>query len=257
MTNTILRTTSFAALALAPFITGCATKKYVKATVTPIEQKVGDLDGTTKAQAKSIEELERGVSRADERAQGAQGKADAASEQATLARKEAADGKNLAEQGLVRADQLGKDMTLMGKSINTRIEGMQNYKLVSTDQVLFRSGQSELGKEAMEMLDSAVAKVTSQKNFVVEIQGFTDNTGPKNLNLDLSRRRADSVVRYLTAKHSLPLHRVFVAGYGMDNETADNKTRDGRKMNRRVEMKLYVAGDQGPAQVSSTGTPSN
>jgi OOP family OmpA-OmpF porin len=257
MTNTILRSTSIAALALAPFITGCATKKYVKATVTPIEQRVGDLDGTTKAQAKSIEELERGVARADERAQGAQGKADAAGEQATLARKEAADGRNLAEQGLVRADQLGKDMNSMGKTINSRIESMQNYKLVSTDQVLFLSGQSELNKDSMAMLDSAVTKVSPYKNFVVEIQGFTDNTGPKSLNLELSRKRADAVVRYLTTKHSMPLHRVFVAGYGMDNQVADNKTRDGRKLNRRVELKVYVSGDQAPAQISSAGTPTN
>jgi OOP family OmpA-OmpF porin len=257
MTTTILRSTSIAALALAPFITGCATKKYVKATVTPIEQRVGDLDGTTKAQAKSIEELERGVARADERAQGAQGKADTAAEQANLARKEAADGKNLAEQGLVRADQLGKDMNDMGKSIHARIENLQNYKLVTTDQVLFLSGQSELNKESMALLDSAVAKVTPYKNFVVEVQGFTDNTGSKSLNLELSRKRADAVVRYLTSKHSMPLHRVFVAGYGMDNQVADNKSRDGRKLNRRVELRVFAPGNQAPTQISSTSSPTN
>ncbi len=255
MTNTILRTTSIAALALAPFITGCATKKYVKTTVTPIEQKVGELTGASKAQAKSLEELERGVARADERAQGAQGKADAAGEQATLARKEAADGKSLAEQGLTRADQLGKDMSVMGKSMNSRIENMQNYKLATTDQVLFMIGQSELNKDSMALLDSAVTKVAPYKNFVVEVQGFTDSSGPKTLNLELSRKRAEAVVRYLTSKHSLPLHRIYVAGYGQDNQVADNKTRDGRKLNRRVELKVYVAGDQSQSQVSAI-TPS-
>ncbi|MCX6613166.1 MAG: OmpA family protein [Acidobacteria bacterium] len=260
MTNTILRSTSIAALALAPFITGCATKKYVKATVTPIEQRVGDLDGTTKAQAKSIEELERGVARADERAQGAQGKADSAATQAELARKEAAEGrtiaetgKSLAEKGLTRADQLGKDVT----TINTRIENMQNYKMVSTDQVLFASGVSDLSKESMAMLDAAVNKVGSYKSFVVEVQGFTDSIGPKQLNIELSRKRADAVVRYLAVKHNMPLHRIFVAGLGNENQIADNKTRDGRKLNRRVELKVYVSGDQAPAQISSAITPTN
>jgi len=257
MTISILRTTSIAALALAPFITGCATKKYVRATVAPVEQRVGELDTTTKTQAKSIEELERGVARADERAQGAQGKADAAGEQATLARKEASDGRSLAEQGLTRADQLGKDINTMGSSINTRIENMQNFKLVSTDQVLFASGKSELNPELRAMLDSSVTKLAAHKNFVVELQGFTDNTGPKNLNLELSRKRADAVVRYLTTKHNLPLHRIFVAGYGAENEAADNKTRDGRKQNRRVEMKVFVSSDQASAQVSAIPTPSN
>ena len=260
MTNTILRSTSIAALALAPFITGCATKKYVKATVTPIEQRVGDLDGTAKAQAKSIEELERGVARADERAQGAQGKADSASTQAELARKEAAEGrtiaengKSLAEKGLTRADQLGKDVT----TINTRIENMQNYKMVSTDQVLFASGVSDLSKESMAMLDAAVTKAAPYKSFVVEVQGFTDSIGPKQLNIDLSRKRADAVVRYLAVKHNMPLHRIFVAGLGNENQVADNKTRDGRKLNRRVELKVYVTADQAPAQVSANGTPTN
>lgn len=255
MTSTILRSTTIAVLALAPFITGCATKKYVKATVTPIEQKVGELDGTTKTQAKSIEELERGVARADERAGGAQGKADAASEEAKLARKEAADGRSLAEQGLAKGDQLGKDMGSMNKTIQTRMENMQNFKLVNTDQVFFATGISELNKESMEMLDASVTKVNGLKNFVIELQGFTDNTGPKNLNLELSRKRADAVVRYLTSKHSIPLHRIFVAGFGQENQAADNKTRDGRKQNRRVEMKVFVSADHASAQVSSL-TPS-
>lgn len=252
--NHLLRSTSIAALALAPFITGCATKKYVRATVTPIEQRVGDLDNVTKTQAKSIEELERGVARADERAQGAQGKADAAAAQAELARKEAAEGrtvaeagKSLAEKGLTRADQLDKNVT----TINSRIENMQNFKLVSTDQILFGIGKYELSPEGAATLDAMASKSKSFKTFVVEVQGFTDSTGPKQLNLELSRKRADAVVRYLTIKHSIPLHRVYVAGFGDENQVAENKTRDGRKLNRRVEAKIYVSADQAPAQMTS------
>ncbi len=251
MTSILLQSTTIAALALVPFISGCATKKYVRATVTPIEQKVGELDGTTKAHAKSIEEVERGVARADERAMGAQGKADSAGEEAKLARKEAADGRSLAEQGLSKGEQLGKDMGTMNKSMNTRMENMQNFKLVNTDQVLFATGQSELNKESMEMLDASATKVNGLKNFVIELQGFTDSTGPKTLNLELSRKRADAVVRYLTGKHNIPLHRIFVAGFGQENQVADNKTRDGRKQNRRVEMKVFVSADQAAAEVSS------
>ena len=251
MTSILLQSTTIAALALVPFISGCATKKYVRATVTPIEQKVGELDGTTKAHAKSIEEVERGVARADERAMGAQGKADSAGEEAKLARKEAADGRSLAEQGLSKGEQLGKDMGTMNKAMNTRMENMQNFKLVNTDQVLFAIGQSELNKESMEMLDASATKVNGLKNFVIELQGFTDSTGPKTLNLELSRKRADAVVRYLTGKHNIPLHRIFVAGFGQENQVADNKTRDGRKQNRRVEMKVFVSADQAAAEVSS------
>ncbi len=260
MKNTIIRTVSIAALAMAPFITGCATKKYVKTTVTPINQKVGELDATAKAQAKAIEEAERGIARADERALGADGKAEAAGKEASLARKEAADGRALAEKGLVRADQLGNDLNAVNgnvKAINSRLENMQNFKLTTTDQVLFAVNQSELGKDAMAALDSSATKIAGMKSFVVEIQGFTDSTGDKATNIELSRKRADAVVRYLTGKHNIPLHRIFVAGYGADNQAANNKTRDGRKLNRRVEMKVFVSADQAETQTSSTTRPSN
>lgn len=255
--TSLLRSTSIAALALAPFITGCATKKYVRTTVAPIEQKVGDLDSTTKAQANSITELERGVARADERASGAQGRADAAYAQGELARKEAAEGKTLAEQGINAASQVGKDLNTMGQTINTRLENMQNFRQVSTDQVQFASGKFELDEAAMATLDSMVAKAGTYKNFVVEVQGFTDSIGPKQLNLELSRKRADSVVRYLTIKHNVPLHRIYMAGFGTENQVADNKTRDGRKMNRRVEMKIFVSADQAQSQVSAIPASSN
>ncbi len=257
MKNTFIRNMSIAALAMAPFITGCATKKYVKTTVIPINEKMGELDASAKAQAKAIEEAERGIARADERALGADGKAEAAGKEASLARKEAADGRALAEKGLVRADQLGIDLNGNVKAINTRIENLQNFKLTTTDQVLFSVNQSELGKDAMAALDTTVGKIGGMKNYVVELQGFTDSTGVKAQNIDLSRKRADAVVRYLTGKHNVALHRIFVAGYGADNQAADNKTRDGRKLNRRVEMKVYVSADQAETQSSSTTRPSN
>jgi outer membrane protein OmpA-like peptidoglycan-associated protein len=250
--NLFARTTTIVALALAPFITGCATKKYVRTTVAPIEQKVGELDATTKTQAQNIEELERGLAAADERAKGAQGAADAAAEQAKLARNEAAEGRSLALKGLTRADELGKDMSSMRQAIDTRLENMVDYKLVTTEQVLFKIGKSELDEDAKAALDAAVGPVAKFKNYVVEVQGFTDSTGPKQLNLELSRKRADAVVRYLTRKHNLPLHRIYVAGYGADSEVADNRTREGRKLNRRVEMKVYVSADRVQNQISST-----
>jgi outer membrane protein OmpA-like peptidoglycan-associated protein len=100
------------------------------------------------------------------------------------------------------------------------------------------------------------------KNYVVELQGFTDSTGSKNTNLELSRKRADAVVRYLTTKHNIALHRVYVAGYGHENSVADNKTRDGRKQNRRVDMKVFLSGDEAtqnkvPVVTASQTQPSN
>lgn len=245
MKQLILRHTAIATLALVPFISGCATKKFVRTTVTPIQQKVNDLDTTTTAQGKSIEELERGVARADERAMGADALAQAAGKEASLARKEAADGRSLAEQGLTRADQLGKDMGSMDTRLNARLENLQNYKLLSTDSVLFGFNQAELSKDAIAALDAAAAKLAATKSFLIEVQGFTDSTGNKTYNLELSRKRAEAVVRYLTIKHNIPLHRIFVAGYGEEMLVASDA-----KQSRRVELKVFQALALAPMQAA-------
>jgi outer membrane protein OmpA-like peptidoglycan-associated protein len=106
--------------------------------------------------------------------------------------------------------------------------------------VLFNLNQSELTSDAKAQLDAAVTKLSSMKHYVVEVQGFTDSTGDVATNLELSRRRAAAVVRYLTLDKKIPLYRVNTIGYGEESPAADNKTRDGRKQNRRVEVRFYA-----------------
>ena len=78
------------------------------------------------------------------------------------------------------------------------------------------------------------------RNIAIEVEGFTDSTGPKQYNLELSQRRADSVVRYLTENDHVPLVRIHVIGLGEDEPAADNQTLDGRKQNRRVQIRIMA-----------------
>ena len=126
-------------------------------------------------------------------------------------------------------------------TLGNRVENLDNFKFASTETVLFAVGKSELSKEAEAQLDAFSAKVVPMKHYIVEVQGFTDSTGASAANVELSRRRAAAVVRYLTLDGKLPLYRVNTIGYGKASPAADNKTRDGRKQNRRVEVKLYTA----------------
>ena len=105
--------------------------------------------------------------------------------------------------------------------------------------------------------DELASMVQSNKRYVIEVQGFTDQTGPESYNLELSRRRADAVVRYLTLKHSLPLARVYEVGYGEENPAAPNDSRDGRKQNRRVEVRFLATTqqDSSPSDQASASTP--
>jgi outer membrane protein OmpA-like peptidoglycan-associated protein len=239
---------SLAALVLAALFAalvsvGCATKKYVHETMVPVQQKVEDLDKKNTAQDSAIAELGRGVSRADERAQGADSKAgDAAREaarandSAATASKQAGAAQSTADKGVAQAAQAERSVGTLGN----RVENLDNFKFASTETVLFAVGKSELSKEAEAQLDAFAAKVVPMKHYIVEVQGFTDSTGASAANVELSRRRAAAVVRYLTLDGKLPLYRVNTIGYGKASPAADNKTRDGRKQNRRVEVKLYT-----------------
>lgn len=244
-----------AAIAVALVFTGCATKKYVRNTVSPVEQRAGELEKKTTAHAASIEELEKGVSRADERAQGADAKAQEAARAAAKADESAARAGQGADEAKTMAGQEAKRAGDAERSLGNKIENVDSYKLVSEEKVLFGLNRSELSDEAKAQLDAAVQKVSSAKHFVIEVQGYTDKTGSREHNLELSRRRAAAVVRYLTATRGIPLYRVHTMGYGPESPVADNSTRDGRKQNRRVDVKFYVVDLGAPATVSSlTGT---
>ena len=222
---------------------GCATKKYVRETIAPVQTKVADIEKKDAAQDSAIVDLGKGVSRADERAQGADSKAgDAAREaarandQAALASKQAGAAQSTADKGVAQATQAERSVGTLGN----RVENMDNFKLASTEAVLFGLGKSELSEEAEAQLDAFAAKAAPMKHYIVEVQGFTDSTGAPAANIELSRRRAAAVVRYLTLDKKIPLFRVNTIGYGKASPAADNKTRDGRKQNRRVEVKLFA-----------------
>ena len=58
-----------------------------------------------------------------------------------------------------------------------KFENLDNYQLVTTEAVLFPTGKSNLTREAKEQLDQAVDQIKGNKNYVVEVRGFTDKTG--------------------------------------------------------------------------------
>ena len=83
--------------------------------------------------------------------------------------------------------------------------------------------------------------------------GGTDSTGSAEYNYELSQRRADAVVQYLAAKYNVPAHRFYLIGIGKDNAPADNKTAEGRKQNRRVQIQLLS--NMGTAQSAPAPAP--
>jgi outer membrane protein OmpA-like peptidoglycan-associated protein len=122
-----------------------------------------------------------------------------------------------------------------------RISDLDDFEVVKVVTVYFAVNKAELSAESKASLDELAAKAPGAKNYTVEVQGFTDSTGNADKNLELSRKRADAVVQYLAVKHNIPLRRITTPmGYGSAKAVADDKTKEGRERNRRVEVRVLV-----------------
>lgn len=127
------------------------------------------------------------------------------------------------------------------KRINTRISSLDDFDVKNSMTVTFKVGSAALSKEAQAELDKIAEEAKTDKGYVIEITGFASADGAEDYNRRLSQMRADAVVRYLAENHNVPLRRIVTPfGYGEKLPVADNKTRDGREQNRRVEVKVLV-----------------
>ena len=105
----------------------------------------------------------------------------------------------------------------------------------SEDRIKFKLDSYELSADAKTALDEFAGRVKGlESQYFVEIQGHTDDTGGEAYNEELGQRRADSVRRYLSREHKLPLNRMSTISYGDTLPLESNKTRAGRAANRRV-----------------------
>jgi outer membrane protein OmpA-like peptidoglycan-associated protein len=234
----------FGAALLALLSTGCATKKHVRQVVGPVETRVGSVEKRTAEQAAALGDVENNVSRVDEKAMEADRKAAAAGQAAQAAQTRADSAHTLAGQVQQMADQTRSRLTEV-------VGNLDNYQHVTTQSIFFAVNKSKLTPEEMQKLDDAVAKLQGNSNYVLEIQGFTDATGSAASNLELSRRRAEEVVRYLTLKHNIALRRIHVLGLGEEVPNADNRTRAARQQNRRVDVNVFARSLEGGTTASN------
>jgi len=101
----------------------------------------------------------------------------------------------------------------------------------------FDFDRSNIKPEFIPVLDEAVEILKASPDVKVIIEGHTCWIGTEKYNQGLSERRAASVCNYLVKK-GVSQNMLETVGYGETNPIADNHTRDGRSMNRRVEFKI-------------------
>jgi OOP family OmpA-OmpF porin len=206
-------------------LAGCATKKYVAERVDPVNERVSKVDQNQQGTQKQLDAAEPRINAADEKATSADARATDAIGRADAASKKA-------EQ--VRAD--------LRNELNDRIANLDDYKSVGEATVLFKFNSAQLTDEGKEQLDRlAGSQVGTLKTYFVAIEGFTDKVGPADYNLELSRKRAQAVQTYLIAQKNVPVYRIQIVGLGKDKPLNEQKTRDDRSKNRRVEVTLFSA----------------
>ncbi|MBM3420625.1 MAG: hypothetical protein FJY11_05760 [Bacteroidetes bacterium] len=103
--------------------------------------------------------------------------------------------------------------------------------------VLFNINSSVLLKSSMPELEKLSALLADNPGLKIEIGGHTDDTGSDELNQKLSEERAVAVFRFLVAEGVEPA-RLTYRGYGKSVPVSDNTTPEGRRLNRRTEVKV-------------------
>jgi outer membrane protein OmpA-like peptidoglycan-associated protein len=210
------------------FIAGCATKNYVKKSITPVDQKVDQVDQASQKRDSSqvadinktnqaLDDTDKKLSATDEIAKTADGTAKGA---------------------MAKGNQNSKEIN----DLRGVIANIDDYKPAGDATVVhFAVNKSTLTKDEKAKLDAMATTLGSQQRYFITVEGFTDQTGTAAINDQLSRSRADAVIAYLVGSHDVPVYRIHMVGLGSQKLVDEGKGRKAREASRRVEVTLFTA----------------
>jgi len=110
-------------------------------------------------------------------------------------------------------------------------------QILQLSNVFYDIDSWKIKRESRPELERLYRLLADNRNLVVEIGGYTDSTGTTAYNDVLSEKRALSVLEYLTGK-GISRSRLEVKGYGAASPIGDNITDEGRRLNRRTEVRI-------------------
>jgi outer membrane protein OmpA-like peptidoglycan-associated protein len=121
--------------------------------------------------------------------------------------------------------------------------------------IYFDFNKADVKPESDSTLEQIAGLLKKNPSLKLLVVGHTDNVGNENYNYDLGKRRADAVSRYLITKKNLDPIRVVPVSYGQSAPMEENKTPQGRAMNRRVEILVYRDGVTSTAATPAAQPP--
>ena len=154
---------------------------------------------------------------------------EARTQEADRARREAAEAR-------AQQEEAAKQIAVLQEQLQTlQAKATSRGTVFTLGNVLFATGQAALKSEALHYLYPLAAMMRDDPERTAIIEGYTDNVGSDEANLDLSQRRADAVREFLL-RNGVSGERVTARGFGEASPIASNDTSEGRQQNRRVEI---------------------
>lgn len=238
-----------AALAVSVVAGGCATRKYVrtrvddssqalnarvdkdvtdlKGSIGQTQNQVEELNGVTRDHGQKIATLDNGLKQTDTKAQQALSTGQTAQTTATKAIGEVS-------------------------SLDNKFQNRNHYVVLAEEKVQFKFNSAKLEPDFKKTLDDIAQQLKQNPDTILVMEGHTDATGPDDYNIQLGQKRVQAVVRYLVVDQEVPMNRISNLSFGKDRPVAENKTKEGRKQNRSVVVRVMAPqlGGNEPGTVS-------
>jgi outer membrane protein OmpA-like peptidoglycan-associated protein len=136
-------------------------------------------------------------------------------------------------EAFITETALTQDVVANAAALSTGLTGAGH---IVVNGILFDTGKADLKPESDPALQEVAKLLKADTSLKVYVVGHTDNVGGLAANMDLSKRRAASVVLSLTTKYGVPAAQLLPYGDGPYAPVASNDSEDGRTLNRRVEL---------------------
>jgi outer membrane protein OmpA-like peptidoglycan-associated protein len=194
---------------------------------------------------KSLSDTQKRLGETEQNAQKLSGQVQEISEVSNAARSGAKTAQETADHALTSASNAQASADKAGDGVqaaNERISQLDDFDVKDAIKVFFSAGSARLSKEDQTALNKFAEQIKTEKGYMIEISGFASSDGAIEANRRLSQKRAEAVIQYLAENSQMPVRRfVMPIGYGTSRPAGDNKTREGRKENRRVEVRLLIS----------------
>ncbi len=145
------------------------------------------------------------------------------------------------QAGLHNTGQQVQDVQDDQAAMSKKFGELSDYDVKGEVTIYFPVSSAAVSEDSKQQLKDLAAHAVQLKGYMIQVAGYTDSSGSASYNQELSDKRAHAVVNYLQQECKVPLYRVLAPeGMGESNPAGSNESQEGKKENRRVEVKILI-----------------